>query len=81
MAKIIEFKKQPEQEKGKSCSWCKNRGTHPLDPPCDRCRWYDRDEVFDLEVAGEGVVKVRKEVDPETFEIRFIPAEETDIDI
>jgi len=79
MAKIIEFRK-PEETRGKSCSWCKNRETHPLDPPCDRCRWYDRDTVFDLEVVGEGIVKVRKEVDPDTLEIRFIPAEDTDID-
>ena len=31
MAKIFEFSR-PEQKKEKSCSWCKNRETHPLDP-------------------------------------------------
>jgi len=81
MAKIFEFRKpEPAKERDKSCSWCQNRNTHPLDPPCARCKWYDRDTVFDLEVEGEGVVMVRKEVDPDTFEIRFIPAEETDIE-
>ena len=80
MAKIFEFKKPEEPKKEKGCSWCQHRNTHPMDPPCDKCKWYDRDTVFDLEVVGEGVVQVRKEVDPDTLEIRFIPAEETDIE-
>ena len=68
MAKIFEFKK-PEENKKKSCSWYQHRSPHPLDPPCDKCKWYDRDTVFELEVVGEGVVKVREEVAPEPFKI------------
>lgn len=79
MAKIFEFKK-PEEKKDRSCSWCQHRGTHPLDPPCDKCKWYDRDTVFELELEDGSFAKFRKEVDPDTYEIRFLPAEDSDIE-
>lgn len=80
MAKIIEFKR-PVEDRKQSCSWCKNRNTHPMDPPCDKCKWYDRDTVFDLKVFGKKTMKVRKVVDLETLKIKFIPAKDADSEI